>query len=73
MEPEGSLPSSQVPATCPYLEPAQSSHSPILFKQMARLIFYSLMSALGTATLNNDIPHLPHTLCLIVHSVFPSQ
>ena len=25
MEPEGSLPQSQVPATCPYLEPARSS------------------------------------------------
>jgi hypothetical protein len=25
MEPEGSLPHSQVPATCPYTEPAQSS------------------------------------------------
>jgi hypothetical protein len=25
MEPEGSLPHSQAPATCPYPEPAQSS------------------------------------------------
>jgi hypothetical protein len=33
VEPEGSLPQSQVPATCPYLEPAQSSpypHIPLL-------------------------------------------
>jgi hypothetical protein len=30
MEPEGSSPHSQVPATCPYPEPAQSSpHTPI--------------------------------------------
>ena len=30
MEPEGSLPHSQVPATCPYPEPAQSSpHIPL--------------------------------------------
>ena len=28
MEPEGSLPHSQVPATCPYLKPDQSSHIP---------------------------------------------
>jgi len=28
MEPEGSLPHSQVPATCPYPEPAQSSPQP---------------------------------------------
>jgi hypothetical protein len=28
MEPEGSLPHSQLPATCPYLEPAQSSPYP---------------------------------------------
>jgi hypothetical protein len=30
MEPEGSLPHLQTPATCPYPEPAQSSpHTPI--------------------------------------------
>jgi hypothetical protein len=30
MEPEGSWPHSQAPATCPYPEPAQSSpHTPI--------------------------------------------
>jgi hypothetical protein len=30
MEPEGSLPSSQVPATCPYPEPTPSSpHDPL--------------------------------------------
>jgi len=28
MEPKGSLPHSQVPTTCPYLEPAQFSPSP---------------------------------------------
>ena len=28
MEPEGSLPHSQVPATCPYPEPARSVHTP---------------------------------------------
>ena len=28
MEPEGSLPHSEVPATCPYPEPAQSSPYP---------------------------------------------
>jgi hypothetical protein len=28
MEPEGSLPHSQVPATCPYPKPAQSPQSP---------------------------------------------
>jgi hypothetical protein len=28
MEPEGSLPHSQVPTTCPYTEPAQSSPYP---------------------------------------------
>ena len=28
MEPEGSLPHSQSPATCPYPEPDQSSHYP---------------------------------------------
>ena len=28
MEPQGSLPNSQVPATCPYPEPAQSSPYP---------------------------------------------
>jgi hypothetical protein len=28
MEPEGSLPHSQVPSTCPYAEPAQSSPNP---------------------------------------------
>ena len=28
MEPEGSLPQSQVPATCPYPEPEQSSPYP---------------------------------------------
>jgi hypothetical protein len=32
MEPEGSLPYSQVPATCPYHEPTPSSpHSPSTF------------------------------------------
>jgi hypothetical protein len=29
MEPEGSLPYSQVPATCPYPEPARSSQCPL--------------------------------------------
>jgi hypothetical protein len=34
MEPEGSLPHSQAPATCPYGEPAQSSpHTPIPFPE----------------------------------------
>jgi len=28
MEPEGSLPNSQVPVTCPYPEPARSSPRP---------------------------------------------
>jgi hypothetical protein len=30
MEPEGSLPHSQMPATCPYPEPSRSSHIPKL-------------------------------------------
>jgi len=30
MEPEGSLPQSQVPAICPYLEPARSSPLPYI-------------------------------------------
>jgi len=30
MEPEGSLPHLQVPATCPYTEPAQSSQYPYI-------------------------------------------
>jgi hypothetical protein len=34
MEPEGSLPHSQEPATCPYPEPAQSSY--IFFRSWGR-------------------------------------
>jgi hypothetical protein len=30
MEPEGSLPQSQMPATCPYPEPARSSPQPLI-------------------------------------------
>ena len=32
MEPEGSLPYSQVPATCPYPEPAQSRETSLIGK-----------------------------------------
>ena len=32
MEPESSLPQSQVPATCPYPEPARSNPSPPLIR-----------------------------------------
>jgi len=43
MEPEGSLPQSQVPATCPYPEPAWSSPYPQilhLYSNNNRNIFY---------------------------------
>jgi hypothetical protein len=34
MEPEGSLPYSQMPATCPYPEPTlSSSHTPLQFPE----------------------------------------
>jgi hypothetical protein len=32
MEPEGSLPHSQEPATCPYPEPDQFSHTPLPYE-----------------------------------------
>jgi hypothetical protein len=42
MEPEGSLPHSQVPATCPYPEPAESSpysHIPLPEDSVADMNF----------------------------------
>ena len=41
MEPEGSLPYSQVPATCPYPEPARSSPQPHLSFWRSILILFS--------------------------------
>jgi len=38
MEPEGLLPHAQVPATCPYSEPDQSSHCPPSHYLKIRLI-----------------------------------
>ena len=42
MEPEGSLPHSQVPATCPYPEPARSSPYPHFLKIHLNIILPSM-------------------------------
>jgi len=45
MEPEGSLPHSQVPATCPYPQPAQSSPYPHFLKIHLNIIFPSRLGS----------------------------
>jgi hypothetical protein len=45
MEPEGSLPHSQVPANCPYPEPDQSSLRPLIPFLQAAFSYYASIYA----------------------------
>jgi hypothetical protein len=60
MEPEGSLPHSQQPATCPYTEPAQSSSCPpshfpkILLNILINIQYYIIYLFLVSAWLQNS-------------------
>jgi len=66
MEPEGSLPHSQVPATCPYPEPARSSPYPTShFLKTHPNIFFHLRLRLPSGLFPSDFPtktlHTPLT------------
>jgi len=52
MEPEGSLPHSQVPATCPYPEPARSSPYPQILLAEDPSLYYAPIYAWVHGTLN---------------------
>jgi len=63
MEPESSLPHSQVPATCPYHEPVQSSPYPhILLPEDPAYYYPPIYSMLGSPqwTLSLSFPHQNH-------------
>jgi len=47
MEPEGSLPHSQLPATCPYPEPAPSSPRPLYFTSWRSILILYYYVSLG--------------------------
>jgi hypothetical protein len=54
MEPEGSLPYSQVPATCPYPEPTPPSLQPLL-----RQVGFAAWGRKSDLTLTNFNAHSP--------------
>ena len=56
MEPEGSLPHSQVPATCPYPEPGRSSPYPHIPKIHLKVILQSMPGS-TKLTLSLRFPH----------------
>ena len=74
MQPEGPLPHSQQPATCPYPEPDRSSPRPhptslistLILSSRARLDLPSglLLSGFPTKTLYASRPHTCYMLCL---------
>jgi len=54
MEPEGSLPHSQLPATCPYLEPDQPSPCPQIPLPEDPFKYYPTIYALVFQVLQNN-------------------
>jgi hypothetical protein len=66
MEPEGSLPYSQVPATCPYLEPTPSSpHDPLQLPEHQSLYYppiYTVFMCCICLRANSDLCHLHNEL-----------
>jgi hypothetical protein len=68
MEPGGSLPHSQEPATCPYPEPAQSSPCPIFLKIYFNII---LPSTPGSPKWSPSLrsPH-QNPVCIVVSPAF---
>jgi hypothetical protein len=84
MEPEGSLPYSQVPATCPYPQPTPSSpHNPlqlpedpsyIIFPSTSgspqRPLFPQVSSPIPRAHLS-PIPYVPHSQPISFFSILP--
>jgi hypothetical protein len=56
MEPEGSLPHSQEPTTCPYAEPAQSSSCPIALLEDVLILSPHLRLGLPSSRLLSGLP-----------------
>ena len=57
MEPEGSSPHSQVPATCPYPEPAQSSSHILIFQHLATVLISVFTLCYGPGLLFRGPPY----------------
>jgi hypothetical protein len=54
MEPKSSLPYSQVPATCPYPEPAPSSPIPYCYEAYVYFVVYNYVSQITVFTWMQD-------------------
>ena len=85
MEPEGSLPHSQVPATCPYPEPARSSpypHIPLpegpsyyyppIYPWVSPVVSYPQVSPPKPHTRLSPPPLALHTQAMSFISILPS-
>jgi len=85
MEPEGSLPHSQVPATCPYPEPARSSPYPTFYFLKINFIIIlpstpgsskwslSLRFPLKPYTQLTSPPYVPHAPPISFFSILSSE
>jgi hypothetical protein len=73
MEPEGSLPHSQEPATCPYPEPAQSSPCPVIrlledpfyyyppiYASVSQMVAFPQVSSPKSGMHFSPPPYMPH-------------
>jgi len=68
MEPEGLLPHLQVPATCPYPEPAQSSPCPTQPNSWRSILILSTLLHLRLPSGFGNISGM-HFSCIKVHQV----
>jgi len=85
MEPEGSLPHSQVPATCPYPEPARSSpylhillpedpfyYYPLIYAWVSQAVSFPQLSP-PTPLLSTSPPYVLHALPISFFSILSPE
>jgi hypothetical protein len=83
MEPEGSLPRSQEPATCPYPEPAQSSsctpislpeypswYYPPIYAWVSQVVAFPRVSPPKSGMHLSPPPYMPHAPPISVFSIW---